>query len=614
MSAQTDQFDQRNLFKQARENIQLGRISAFKQNKKALQYYLLYPYLEYYDLNRRISSVSAREINAFREENPTLPVSDIVYRRWLIKLGQNGKWDQLETFYEPSTDARLQCYYLRAVYRSGERNKALSQTAPLWTQPTSQPEACDPLFDVWRNSRFFTEDVAWQRITAAVSANEITLARYLLRYLSGHNRVAGDALVALHRSPSRITNYARYILDSKRMRYALAHGLNRLATRDPEKALNAWQRYRKSHTFDNTTAALLSQKIAAEIALEIGNFPPLDEIHQAEFQLALAKAAIHNQNWAELEQWISALPSIERDKNQWRYWHSQARLMQDKKPSEDFRALAQERHYYGFLAARLIGLPGQLNAANERYDPLQANRVRQNPHLRRALELFAVGDDLNGRREWFAGLRGLSPNEQAIAAALAQEAGMVNLAIRSANTADATDHLHLRFPLAHEPAFRFASLSSGLPPATLFAISRQESALQANARSTADARGLMQLLPSTAKLVARRAKRPVPTADDLYDPNTNITLGSYHLAWLGRRYQGQFPLVAAAYNAGEHRVDRWIKNRQDMPMDVWIETIPFRETRNYVKNVLAFRHVYAQRLNAPIPILTAQELTVREQK
>ena len=135
--------------------------------------------------------------------------------------------------------------------------------------------------------------------------------------------------------------------------------------------------------------------------------------------------------------------------------------------------------------------------------------------------------------------------------------------------------------------------------------------MEASARSSADARGLMQLLPSTARLVARRAKQRTPTASDLYDPGTNIKLGSYHLAWLMARYDNQMPLAIAAYNAGEHRVDRWIKKASGMPMDVWIERIPFRETRNYVKNVLAFRHVYGDKLATPAPILAPHEQYVQ---
>ena len=189
--------------------------------------------------------------------------------------------------------------------------------------------------------------------------------------------------------------------------------------------------------------------------------------------------------------------------------------------------------------------------------------------------------------------------------------GLTSLAIRSANIAEARDYLRLRFPISHEPQFRRAALKSALPVPLLIAIARQESALESNARSSADARGLMQLLPSTARLVARRAGLDTPSASDLYDPSTNIRLGSYHLAWLIERYDGQTPLAIAAYNAGEHRVDRWIKDADGMPFDVWIERIPFRETRNYAKNVLAFRHVYAQRLGMPAPMLYPDERYVR---
>ena len=248
---------------------------------------------------------------------------------------------------------------------------------------------------------------------------------------------------------------------------------------------------------------------------------------------------------------------------------------------------------------------------NSGSSPAQLNQLRRNPHIERALELFAVGEEINGRREWYRALDGLETEQQLAAAELAASHGLVPLGIRTANIAEARDHLALRFPLVYEPQFKRASLRTTLPTPLLFAIARQESALQPDARSSANARGLMQLLPSTAQLAAKRAVLPIPATRDLYDPATNIALGSFHLAWLIKRFDGQTPLAIAAYNAGEHRVDRWIKEAQGMPMDLWIERIPFRETRNYVKNVLAFRHVYAHKLEQLMPILATHEQTVR---
>ena len=170
----------------------------------------------------------------------------------------------------------------------------------------------------------------------------------------------------------------------------------------------------------------------------------------------------------------------------------------------------------------------------------------------------------------------------------------------------------LRFPLAFNSDFNAAAHKQDVAPALLRAVARQESAYQSDARSSAGARGLMQLMPTTAKLVTKRARLPAAYANQPNDPKVNIQLGSYHLAWLIERFAGQRPLAIAAYNAGEHRVDRWIKGKTQMPTDVWIETIPFRETRNYVKNVLAFTYVYNQLLNTPASILQLEEQSITE--
>ena len=238
--------------------------------------------------------------------------------------------------------------------------------------------------------------------------------------------------------------------------------------------------------------------------------------------------------------------------------------------------------------------------------------LKSNPHIRRAIELFAVGENLNGRREWYRALDVSNNEEKRQLGHLAQSIGDLSLAIRSANLAEAMDDLLLRFPLAFNSDFNAAAHKQDVAPALLRAVARQESAYQPNARSPVGARGLMQLMPATAKLVTKRARLPASYAGQLNDPKINIQLGSYHLAWLIERFNGQRPLAIAAYNAGEHRVDRWIKNKAQMPTDVWIETIPFRETRNYVKNVLAFTYVYNQLLNTPTRVLAPQELSITE--
>ena len=613
-----DLFTQRELYAQARAAISSGQTSRFNKLAKQLDDYALRPYLDYYRLRARVGTVSAKQVLDFYEDHEDLPAAGVLYGRWLKELGKRRQWPELRNHYVETGDVATRCYYLRALYADDQKDAAFDGAAELWVQPKSQPKECDPLFDVWLKSDKFTEDLAWQRLYASIMANERTLARYLTRFLSGANKAAGEALYRVHVAPSSITAASRHRTDSDRMRTVVEHGLTRLAAREPDKAARAWREFRKRGHFDELATQRIDEVIAVGLAEE-GDFPgrrARDAITSPGAIEDLATAAVKHLDWDEIVVWAQRLPPDVLAKSQWQYWLARA-LLEDESDSERaaamLAALARQRHYYGFLAARHLGLPGEMNSARLPLDSVDLARLRQNPHIQRAVELFAVNDGINARREWYRALEGFDTDAQVIAAELAASYGMTSLAIRTANIADARDHLHLRFPIVHEPQFRRASLRTNLPVSLLIAIARQESALQDDARSHANARGLMQMLPSTAQMVARRARMPSPSATDLYDPGTNIALASYHLAWLIQRYQGQTPLAIAAYNAGEHRVDRWIKEADKLPMEVWIERIPFRETRNYVKNVLAFRHVYAHKLNSHIPLLGPSEHTVRVQ-
>jgi soluble lytic murein transglycosylase len=242
-------------------------------------------------------------------------------------------------------------------------------------------------------------------------------------------------------------------------------------------------------------------------------------------------------------------------------------------------------------------------------------KLLQIPGIARAVELFAVGDNLNGRREWYQQLERQDKETQHAMAYLAQRLGRLFLTIQTANGAQARDDLALRFPAAYGPSFDDVALRHSIDSSLLRAITRQESAFQVKAKSSAGALGLMQVMPATAKLAMRRgnlarhlgAGSGQVIEHDLVIPERNIEIGSYHLGWLLKRYDNLRPLAIAAYNAGESRVDRWLRRSPSVPIDVWIETIPFRETRNYVQNVLAFQVVYQGLEQRPAPILQDNE-------
>ena len=199
-------FEQRQLYRQAVDALTNGQRGTFRERRSQLNSYILAPYLTYHDLNSRLSGADTRSVERFLEQHADLPVSNILRSRWLKQLGRKRQW---RTFLQhfPSAwlgrDAELFCYYLRARYNTGERDAALAQTATAWTQPESQPKACDPLFEVWQQSEHFTEEVAWQRLSLALAENEVTLARYLLRFFTTHEDAAED-FYQTHVRPQRL--------------------------------------------------------------------------------------------------------------------------------------------------------------------------------------------------------------------------------------------------------------------------------------------------------------------------------------------------------------------------------------------------------------------------
>ncbi len=606
-------YEQRAAYKKALDHLTAGRMSAFEQAQAALQDYPLHPYLEYYELQSRLSSADAESVTAFRNRHADLPVADIVYYRWLKRLGQQRRWQTFLSHYEPADDAELNCYHLRALLGTGSEKAALKQVGELWLVARSQPKACDPLFEIWIDRGHLTESMVWERLGLALDANSRTLARYLQRFFESPDvKPWAQSYYNVHVSPSAVSQTSRFSTDTRYSREVIAHGLKRLANRDPEAASKAWLSYQDSHDFSAADAFAIEAALLVGHARE-GSFPKHEPLPEGMPVEDLALAALNRQSWPDLGYWIEQLPQSEREGRRWQYWLARSlneTTMSSERARLTYAALADDRDYYGFLAAEQLGSPIRLNHQPVPASAIEINQIRNVPGVRRATELFAVGDQINARREWYKLLPGLSEREKAIAARLATQIGWTSQAIRTANAAELRDALDLRFPEPYTDDFQRVSHVTTVPDDFLLAVARQESLFDPRARSSANARGLMQLIHPTAERVARRVGLGEPSTADLYDPALNIELAGHHLASLLDRYDGRRPLAAAAYNAGEHRVDRWIKDVSGQWMDVWIEGIPFRETRNYVKNVMAFTQVYGQRRGSPRPMLEAHETRI----
>lgn len=511
-----------------------------------------------------------------------------------------------------SNDAAIACGRAAAKLALGQTDGLASEIEALWRVGRSQPRACDSVFAWWRRQGHPSTTVAWQRFDLAMHANEVTLARYLRRYLDPDQRPWADRWLAMRARPAVALTEARSWPVSALSRTIVADGLLRLARRDWAHAQRSWPQL-AAHFSDDPPRALQIQREAAlfqAVALDAGAIAAIDALPQRDDQLLAwrARVSMAEANWPEVLASIQAMSVSEQAQARWRYWRGRA-LKEMGRPDAilAWGSLAGEANYYGFLAAARLALPLSLCPQSLQADQALQAQLRRDPELQRALALHQVGLHDHARRTWSRATARMSTAQRHQLALLATEQGWYDRAIVALADGASQQAYQWRFPLKEKDKVVASSARWQVDPALVYGLMRAESAMQPDAHSPAGARGLLQLMPSTAEAVARRNGLPLNGANELWQPDINLELGIAHLAELQARYDGNWVQVAAAYNAGVNAVQRWLDQPRQLPPDVWLETLPFFETRDYVPRVLAFATIYEWQLQRS-PQLLAQQL------
>ena len=594
---------QRADFSAARQAIKQGKSSTLAQLRPRLENYPLYPYLDYWSLNRRLTRAKAADIQQFIERYGDTPLAGRLRYRWLMALAKSGQWQKLLQHYRPSNDTALQCHYRRALYKSGNFDAAFDGIEKLWLVGKSQPRACDPLFAAWQETPRFSADLAWQRVQLAMHNNQPYLARYLERFLDADKQRITQLWRRVHRDPEKMLRDKALGEDSPWARQILVHGIKRLARLQPVKAANMWDMLMLEYAFRGEQIVDVEKYIALRLASR-------NEAEAMHWLVSLADdsdtrvrqwrvlAAMREGEWEDALFWLNNLYPEEQTQRRWLYWRARALEQLDQTaPAHDlYTELARERSYYGFLAADRLGQPYRFEDRPLSFSPAELEEIARHPGIERAREFYALGDMVNARREWLAASRALTTLEKEKAAKLAQLWGWYDRAITTLSDTDYRDDLELRFPLAHNAEITQNAATFDIDPAWAYAIIRQESAFTRDARSPKGALGLMQIMPSTGKTIAKALNTRLSHPHQLLDASTNIRFGINYLRRVMARFGQNMVLATAAYNAGSARVKSWLPNETDLPADQWIEFIPYKETRNYLKNVLSYTIIYDQRL------------------
>lgn len=581
-----------------------------------LESYPLYPYLGLAALQKRIAQVKPEEAEKFLKAwQGSLP-AQMFREAYLSELAKRQDWKNYLAFYDDATHSKEQrCNALQAKLNLGGKIDFGKDFQPTWLSANALPPACDAATEWAKAQGKLTPDLVWQRIelASAKSANAGVVAA-LAPLLDGADRSAAEHTALALRDPASALNQATSWPDTSRSRDAIALAVERQAKRDAGVADTRWTGLSTQFHFDKDQQGRALRAIAlyrassySPDALARLTALPADLADDTTREWRVRSALAAGDFKATLAA-LDSMPEAQRNDPRWRYLRARmlAKLERKDEANALFRALAIEPNFYGFLAADQIDADYTICSSELPENKSVEASLRKDQSLARAFEFFAINRLSEARREWDFAQANLDPEQRRQALALASREGWLDRAVFALNQGDDIHLYTLRFPLAHREQVVHDSNDGGVDPAWAYGIIRAESAWMTDAKSGANAYGLMQLLPGTAAKVAKANQLPYGGAGDLFDPDTNIALGTRYLGEMASRYDGSPWLATAAYNAGPEPVSRWVNARDSLDPDFFIETIPYKETREYVSRVLAFSVIYDWRLHG-----AAQALSTR---
>ncbi|PHS24077.1 MAG: transglycosylase [Methylophaga sp.] len=599
---------QRVTFQQAKNALATNQIPRFHTLQSQLNDYPLQPYLEYLYLRHRLSQTNNATIIQFLNENQHTFYAQRLRNAWLDRLAKAKQWQVFLDIYRAPQSVSRQCLRLQALIATNQRKQALKDTPELWMSAKSLPSSCDRAFKLWQDKGLLTDELRRQRIHLALAENQYSLALYLAKSLPNATQTKAEItswqkmhtapLASLRSLPSSRSNSLSQ--DTAISRDIIRHGIGRLARKSTSQAYTAWQRIAPAYSFSEREKGLIQSAIGKRAALSRED-RTLEFYGDAQAQPWRARAALWQQDWHDVQRAIASLNYDDKQSTRWQYWLGRSQEELGDKAAADltYQGIIMQRDYYSFLAADKLGLTYQMN-----HNPIVStesglDNMSQQPEILRLKEFYALNMMLEARRQAYQLKQTRTPRELQLIATLTHRWNWHNQTIALLGKARYWDALDLRFPIAFKPEVLKEGNINNLDPAWLLAVIRQESAFHTHARSHVGASGLMQLMPKTATSIAKFIKQPLKRQSELLDPARNIQLGSAYLRKMYDENQYNPVLATASYNAGPHRIKRWLPKSQ-LAADIWIENIPFNETRKYTSNVLSYTAIFEHQLKQPV--------------
>lgn len=594
--------EQRNRYaqiKQAWDNKQMDTVQALMPTLKD---YPLYPYLEYRQITDDLMNQPTVTVNNFIQANPTLPPARNIQSRFVNELARREDWRGLLAFSpeKPGT-TEAQCNYYYAKWATGQQEEAWVGAKDLWLTGKSQPNACDSLFGAWRASGKQDPLSYLERIRLAMKAGNTRLVTTLAGQMPSDYQTISTAVISLANDPNSVLTFARSTGATDFTRQMAAVAFTSVARDDVENARLMIPQLVQAQQLNEEQTQELRDIVAwrlmgTDVTDEQARWRD-DAIMRSNSTSLVerrVRMALGTGDRRGLNTWLARLPMDAKEKDEWRYWQADLLLERgrDDEAKAILHALMQQRGFYPMAAAQRLGEEYTLKIDKA---PANANpALTQGPEMARVRELMYWNMDNTARSEWANLVTSRTTDEKAQLARYAFDNRWWDLSVQATIAGKLWDHLEERFPLAYKDLFDRYTSGKDIPQSYAMAIARQESAWNPKVRSPVGASGLMQIMPGTATHTVKMFNIPgYSSPSQLLDPDTNINIGTSYLQYVYQQFGNNRIFSSAAYNAGPGRVRTWLGNSAGrIDAVAFVESIPFSETRGYVKNVLAYDAYY----------------------
>ena len=558
-------------------------------------------YVEYWSLKAQLETLDAATLLDFLKRNDGAYLGERLRGEWLKDLGKQRNWSLFEQHYSAlaDPDQELKCYALHGRHLGGDK-QAASQAKALWLS-ADLPDACHQLMLALIAEGRVSSDEAWERLRRLGEGKRLSAAKAVASWLPPAEQPDSRSLeIAVNNPAGYLDRLPKNFSINRAGRELAAIAIARLARSDAAGAASRWQSIAQRFSADergwvasflglyaaqqHQSDALAWYKAAGETPLS------------AEQDAWKVRAALRARDWRSVKNAIEAMPETQRNEGAWTYWLGRAELAQDKREAAmaHFTRLSGQPNFYGNLSDDELGRPILPPARAEKPSVDETAAAAADPSIRRALMLLRLGPDLRMEaiREWNWALRGRDDRFLLAAADVAQRNEIWDRAINAAERTSGEHNYDLRYLAPFKDLVAPRASELGLDPAWVYGLMRQESRFVTSVRSSAGAQGLMQLMPATARWVAKRIGMKDFSPSGITDMDTNVTLGTHYLSIVYSDLGNDPVLASAAYNAGPNRARRW---RDAKPLEgaIYAETIPFNETRDYVKKVMSNAIYYA---------------------